>query len=129
MTYALAFIVIINIDVMVVESTRVVQVEDPVASISAEDSTVQVSASEPSIVEFVVAPVAVETTIITIPELLATTSVSKEPVVGLILAQVELAPIFVDTTRTIMERRSGSALAKLSPAMEIMEELAHQIVQ
>ena len=57
------------------------------------------------------------------------TLVSKEPAVGLILTQVELAPVSVDTTRTIIERGSGSASAGLSPATDIMEELAHQMVQ
>ena len=79
--------------------------------------------------EFVAAPVAVETTTITVPEVLATTSTSKEPVVGLIPAQVELAPVSVDTTRTITERKSGSASAGLSLAMDIMKELARQMVQ
>ena len=35
----------------------------------------------------------------------------------------------MDTTRPIIERGSGSALAGLSPATDIMEELAHQMVQ
>ena len=77
------------------------------ASISAEDSTVQTSAGEPSAVKFVDAPVAVEAATITDPKVSATTSVSKEPVVGLIPAQVELAPVSVDITRTIMERGSA----------------------
>ena len=99
------------------------------ASISAEDSAVQTSASESSVVKFVAAPVAVETTTITVPEVLATTSASKEPVVGLIPALVELALVFVDTTRTIIEREFRSTSAGLSPATDIMEELAHQMVQ
>ena len=57
------------------------------------------------------------------------TSASKEPVVGLIHAQVQLALVSVDTTRTIIERGSGSASAGLSPATDIMKELAHQMVQ
>ena len=56
-------------------------------------------------------------------------SVSKEPVVGLIPAQVELAPISVDTIHTIIERGSESASAGLSPATDIMKESAHQMVQ
>jgi len=117
--------VITNSDVMVTESTRVAQEEDPVTSISAGDNVVQASAGESSAVEFVAAPIAVETTIITVLEVLATTSVSKDPVIGLIPAQVESASISVDTTRTIMERGSGSAPAGLSLTMDIMEELAH----
>ena len=99
------------------------------ASISAEDNTVQTSAGEPSVVEFVAAPVAVEATTINVPEVLAMTSTSKEPAFGLVPTQVELAPVSVDTTRTITERRSGSASAGFSPAIDIMEELAHQMVQ
>ena len=85
MSYTLFSIVITNIDVMVAESTGISQVEDPVASISTEDNAVQTSASKSSAVEFVVAPVAMETTTITVLEVLATTSTSKELVVGLIL--------------------------------------------
>ena len=78
------------------ESTGIAQVEDPAASIGTEDSTVQISAGEPSAVEFVVASVAVEVaTKITVPEVLATTSVSAEPVVGLTPAQVKLVPSLV----------------------------------
>jgi len=122
------FVVITNIDVMVAESTRVAQVEDLVASISAEDNTVQTSAGEPSAVEFVAAPVVAEATTITLPEVPATTSVSTEPAAGLFSAPGELAPISVDTPRVIIERGSGSAPAGLYPSMDIMEELAHQMV-
>ena len=60
------------------ESTGVAQVEDPAASIGAEDSTRQILTGESSAVEFVVASVAVEAvTTITVPEVLATTSVSR----------------------------------------------------
>ena len=108
------------------ESTGVVQVEDPAASIGAEDSTVQTSVREPSTVEFVVASVAVEAaTTITVPEALATISVSDEPVVSLTPAQVEPVPV----SRSVMERGSGSTSAGLSPANDIMEELARQMVQ
>ena len=80
--------------------------------------------------EFVAAPVTVEaTTSITVPEVLATTSVSDEPVVNLTPAQVELAPVSMDATCIIIERRSGSALAGSSPTTDIMEELGRQMVQ
>jgi len=76
------------------DSTGVAQVEDPAASLGTEDNAVQTSAGEPSAVEFAVASVAVEAaTTITVPEVLATTSVSDEPVVGLTPAQVELVPV------------------------------------
>jgi len=107
------------------QSTTIAQVEDPVASIGAEDSAVQTSAGEPSAVEFAVASVAIEAaTTITVPEELATTSMSDEPVVGLTPTQVELVPF----SRSIMERRYGSTSAGLSPANDIMEELARQMV-
>ena len=79
--------------------------------------------------EFVSAPVDVKATTITVPEVLTTTTASKELAIGLTPAQVELAPISVDTTHTIMERGSESAQVGLSPAMDIVEELAHQMVQ
>ena len=50
---------------------------------------------------------------------------SDEPVVGLTPAQVELVPI----SYSVMEMGSGSASAGLSPATDIMEELARQMVQ
>ena len=104
MPNTLFFVVITDINVMVAESTGVAQVEDFVASTSTEDSVIKASASEPSVVEFAVALVAVKTTTISAPEVLAMISVSKETVVGLIPARVELAPVSVDITRTIIER-------------------------
>ena len=77
------------------------QVEDPAASIGTEDSTVQISAGEPSAVKFVVASVVVKAAIpIIVPEILVTSSVSDEPVVGLTPAQVELALV----SCSVMER-------------------------
>jgi len=106
------------------ESTEATQVGDPAAS--AEDSAVQTLAGEPSVVEFVVASVAVEAaTTITVLEVLATTLVSDEPVVGLTPAQVELVLV----SHSVMERGSGSASAGLSPATDIMKELARQMVR
>ena len=86
----------------------------------------QTSAGEPSAVEFVPAPVAVEAT--TIFVLVGHDLSVEELTVDLVRAQVELAPVSVDTTRTIIERGSGSASVGLSPATDIMEELAHQMV-
>ena len=107
------------------ESTGIAQVEDPAVSIGAEDSTVQTSAGEPSAVEFAVASVAVKVaTTINVLEVLVTTSVSDEPIVGLTPAQVELVPI----SRPVMKRGSGSVSAGLSPTTDIMEELARQKV-
>jgi len=128
-TYTPIFIVIANIDIMIAESTGLAQVEDPVASTNAEDNALQTSAREPGAVEFVAAPVVSEATTITVQEVLATTSVSTEPAVGLISEPNELAPASVVIIHTTIERRSGSAPAELSPAMDIMEELAHQMVQ
>ena len=71
--------------------------------------------------EFAVASVAVEAAItITVPEVLATTSMSDELVVGLTPAQVEL----VTVSYLVMKRGFGSTSAGLFPANDIMEELA-----
>jgi len=56
--YTPIFIVIASIEVMIVESTGLAQVEDPVASTSVEDSALQTSVGEPSAMEFVAAPAA-----------------------------------------------------------------------
>ena len=111
------------------ESTGVAQVEDPTASIGAEDSVVQTSAGEPSAVEFAAAFVTMEATTTDVPEVLASAALSEEPVVGLVPAQVESTPVSVGVTHPIIERGSRSTLAGLSPATNIMEELAHQMVQ
>jgi len=77
-------------------------------------------------VEFAVASVVVETaTTITVPEVSVATSVSDESIVGLSPVQVELVPV----SRPVIERGSGSTSAGLSPANDIMKELAHQMVQ
>ena len=107
------------------KSTGIAQVEAPVANIGAEDSTAQTSAGEPSVVEFVVASVAVEAAIITVPEVSVTTSVPDEPIVGLTPAQDELIPV----SCPVMERGSGSISTELSPVNDMMEELARQMVQ
>ena len=62
---------------------------------------------------------------ITVPEVLAMTSVSNEPVVGLTPAQVELIPV----SRSVMEWGSESTSVGLSPANDIIEELARQMVR
>jgi len=105
------------------------QVEEPVASTGAEDNTLQTSTAEPSTMEFVAAPVASEATTITVPEVPATTSVLTEPAVGFVSALSELAPASMDIIRTTIERGSGSAPIELAPVMDIMEELAHHMVQ
>ena len=55
----------------------------------------------------------------------ATLSLPDEPVVGLTPARDELIPI----SRPVMERGSGSTSTEFSPANDIMEELARQMVQ
>ena len=108
------------------ESTGIAQVENPAASTGADDSIIQTSAREPSAVEFAVSSVAVEAaTPLTVPEVSVTCSMSDEPVVGLTPAQDELIPV----SRPIMERGPGSTSAEFSPANDIMEELACQMVQ
>jgi len=80
-------------------------------------------------VEFVATSVAMEATVTTVLEVLASASASEEPVVGLIPTQVESAPASVGVTRPVIERGSRSAPAGSSPATDIMEELAHQMMQ
>jgi len=66
--YILIFIIISNIDITVVESIGLAQVEGPVAGTRIEDSAVQTSTGEPSAVEFVAAPVAAKATTIMVLE-------------------------------------------------------------
>jgi len=113
---------------MIAESTDLAQVEEPVASTGVEDSTLQTSTAESGTVEFVVAPVALEATTVTVPEVSVMTSVLIEPVVGLISTPSEMTPASMDIIRTTIERESKSAPAELAPAIDIMEELAHQMV-
>ena len=68
MPYILIFIIISNIDITVVESIGLAQVEGTVAGTRIEDNAVQTSTSEPSAVEFVAAPVAVKATTIMVLE-------------------------------------------------------------
>ena len=53
------------------------------------------------------------------------TSVPDEPIVGLTPAQAELIPV----SHPVIERGSGSTSVGLSPANDIMVELARQMVQ
>ena len=114
---------------MIVESTGLAQVEKPVVSTDAEDSALQISIAEPSIVKSVPTVVISEATIVTIPEVPVTTSVFAEPAAGLVSAPSEMASALTDTVCTIIERGSESASTELAPAMDIMKELAHQMVK
>ena len=114
---------------MIAESTRLAQEEKPVASTGTEDSALQSSIAELSTVEFVPAAVASEATTMTVPVVPVTTSALMEPAVGLISALSEIVSASTDIIRTTIERRSESASTELVPAMDIMEELAHQMVQ
>ena len=78
------------------ESTGIAQVENPAASIGVEDSTVQTLAGEPSAVEFATTSVAAKVAMTTpVPEVLATTSVSDEPVDKLPLYKLNWSPSLV----------------------------------
>jgi len=70
-----------------------------------------------------------EATTVIIPEVSVTTLASKEPAVGHVSAFSEMVYASTETASTIIERGSGSASTKLALAMDIMEELAHQMVQ
>ena len=108
------------------ESAGIVPVEDLAASPKAEDSTVQTSTEELDVARFAVTSVAMEAAmIITAPEVSATISASDEPIVDRTPAQNE--PILV--SRPVMERGFGSSSAEFSPANDIMDELARQMVQ
>jgi len=108
------------------ESAGVAPVEDLAASLEAEGGTVQTSTEEPDVARFAVTSVAVEAaTTITAPEVSATISASDEPVVDIPPVQDEPIPV----SRPVMERGSGSSSAEFSPANDIMEELARQMVQ
>jgi len=100
-----------------------------VASADAGDNTLQTSITELGTVEFIAAPVASEATTITVPVVPTMTSALTEPATGLVSAPSELALNFVDIIRTTVERGFGSATTEAAPAMDIMEELAYQIVQ
>jgi len=64
--------------IIIVESARVAQVEQPVASTSAEGIILQTSTAEPSTVKFVPAVIISEAVTVTIPEVPVTTSGSKK---------------------------------------------------
>jgi len=114
---------------MIAESTGLTQVEELMANTSAEDNTFQISMAEPSTVKSVPAVVISEATTITVPEVPVTTSALIEPVASVISAPSEMAPASTDIVCTIIERGSGSASTELALTMDIIEELAHQMVQ
>jgi len=100
-----------------------------VVSTGAEDNTLQTLTAEPSTVELVTTVVASEASTLTVLEVPAMTSVLMEPAIGFVSEPSEMAPVSTGIVRTIIERRSGSAPTELAPAMDIMEELAHHMVQ
>jgi len=99
------------------------------ASIGAEDSALQTSKAELSTVKSVLAVVISKATTVTIPEVPVMTSMLTEPVAGIVSAPSKMASTSTNIIHTIIEKGSGSALTELAPAMDIMEELAHQMVQ
>jgi len=64
-----------------------------------------------------------------VPEVPATVSALTEPAASFVSARNELVPASVDIMRTTIERGFGSAPTELASAMDIMEKLAHQMVQ
>ena len=87
------------------------------------------STDEPSLVEFAPIVGTPEVAIGTVPEILVITLVLKELATGLAPALSGTTSVPIDTIHIITERVSGNASTELAPAMNIMEELAHQIVQ
>ena len=103
--------------------------EELVASTGVEDGTLQTSKAEPSTMQFVPAVIISEATTVTVPEAPVTTSTLMEPAAGLVSIASKMAPASMDIVRTIIEKGSESASTELALAMDIMEELAHQMVQ
>ena len=66
---------------------------------------------------------------VTISKVPVTTSVSMEPAAGHVSVLSETVSAFTETIPTIIERRSGSSSIELTPAMDIIDKLAHQMVQ
>ena len=114
---------------MIAESTGLAQVKELVASTGAEDNTLQTSKVESSAVKSVPAVVISEATTVIVMEVPVTTSTLTKPTAGLVFAPSEMAPASTDIVHTIMEKGSESASTELAPAMDIMEELANQMVQ
>ena len=75
------------------------------------------------------AVVILKATTVIIPEAPVTTLALKESAAGLVPVLSETASTSMDTVHTIIEKASGSASTKLALAMDIMEELAPQMVQ
>ena len=113
---------------MIAEGTGLAQVKELVASTGAEDSALQTSKAEPSTVKSVPAVIS-EATTVTVPEVQVMTLMLTEPAAGLVSAPSEMASASMDILRTIIERGSRSASTELAPAMNIIEELANQMVQ
>jgi len=114
---------------MIAESTGVAHVEEPAASTGTEDSTLQTLTAELSTVKSIPAVVISEAATITIPEVSVTTLVLKEPAAGLVPVLSEMASASTDIVRTIIEKGFGSTSTELAPVIDIMKELAHQMVQ
>jgi len=100
-----------------------------VASTSAEDNALQTSTAKPSTAEFVAAAVSSEATTVTVPEVPVMTSTLTDLATDLISAPSEMAPVSTYIVRTVIKRGFRSAQVELAPAMDIMGELAHQMVQ
>ena len=125
--YAPILIVITNMVIIIAENTGVAQVKEPVASTNTEDNTLQTSTGEPSTVKSIPAVVISEAATVTIPEVSVTTSASKELAAGHVPTLSETIFASTEIVRTIIKRGSGSASIELAPAMDIIEELAHQM--
>ena len=114
--------------VIIAESTRVAQVEEPMASTGAEDSALRPSTDEPSTVKSFPAVIISKATTVTIPEVPITTLVLREfaadldPALSGRISEMASAPM--NTVHTIIETWSESASTELDLAMNIMEELA-----
>ena len=131
--YTPTLIIIANMIVIIAESTVMVQVEELMASIDAGDNTLHISIDEPSNMKSAHVVVRPKAAKITVPEVPVTTLALREsatdfdPVLSGRIS--EMASALKDTVCTIIEMGSESWSAELAPAMDIMEELAFQMVQ
>jgi len=119
--------------IIIAESIAVAQVEEPTVRTDAGDSACHISMDESSIVKPAPTVVTLEAAIGTVLEVPFTTLTLRESAADLDITLpgriIEMASVLTDTICTIIEIRSRSVSAELAPVMNIMEELALQMVK
>jgi len=99
------------------------------ASTDAGDSVLHTSTDEPSLVKSAPVVVTPEDAIGTFFEMSVTTMTLKEPATSLAPVLSGTTSVPMDTVHTITEKKYESVSIELALAMDIMEELAHQMAQ